>query len=76
MVDTDGVADVPVRGYGVSTRTNTFGKAVISDIGSYQRTSASVDLENLPTNVEATQSVTQLTLTVFRTGAHHLLVHW
>lgn len=63
MLDTGGVPDVPVRGYGVSTRTNAFGKAVISDIGSYQRTAASVDLESLPSNVEATQSVTQLTLT-------------
>ncbi|WP_339451318.1 outer membrane usher protein [Pseudomonas sp. JAI120] len=63
MLDTGGVPDVPVRGYGVSTRTNAFGKAVISDISSYQRTAASVDLESLPSNVEATQSVTQLTLT-------------
>ncbi|AZE62713.1 Outer membrane usher protein PapC precursor [Pseudomonas fluorescens] len=63
MVDTGGVADVPLRGYGASTRSNVFGKAVISDVGSYQRTSASVDLESLPTNVEATQSVTQVTLT-------------
>lgn len=63
MVDTGGVPDVPVRGYGTPTRSNAFGKAVISDIGSYQRTAASVDLERLPSNVEATQSVTQLTLT-------------
>ncbi len=63
MVDTAGVPGVPVRGYGSSTRSNAFGKAVISDISSYQRTAASVDLENLPSNVEATQSVTQLTLT-------------
>ncbi len=63
MVDTGGVADVPVRGYGTPTRSNTFGKAVIADIGSYQRSSAAIDLESLPANVEATQSVTQLTLT-------------
>ncbi len=63
MVDTAGVADVPVRGYGTPTRSNAFGKAVISDISSYQRTAASVDLEKLPSNVEATQSMTQLTLT-------------
>ncbi|AZF48759.1 outer membrane usher protein [Pseudomonas sp. R2-7-07] len=63
MVDTTGVPDVPVRGYGAPTRSNAFGKAVISDISSYQRTAASVDLERLPSNVEATQSVTQLTLT-------------
>ncbi|MCP2051983.1 UNVERIFIED_ORG: outer membrane usher protein FimD/PapC [Pseudomonas fluorescens] len=63
MIDTGGVPDVPVRGYGSPTRSNVFGKAVISDISSYQRTAASVDLERLPNNVEATQSVTQLTLT-------------
>jgi outer membrane usher protein PapC len=63
MVDTAGVPDVPVRGYGAPTRSNAFGKAVISDISSYQRTAASVDLERLPSNIEATQSVTQLTLT-------------
>ncbi|MGY2399757.1 outer membrane usher protein [Pseudomonas sp. SDO5271_S396] len=63
MIDTGGVPDVPVRGYGSPTRSNVFGKAVISDISSYQRTAASVDLESLPGNVEATQSVTQLTLT-------------
>lgn len=63
MVDTGGVPDVPVRGYGTPTRSNAFGKAVIADIGSYQRTAASVDLERLPSDVEATQSVTQLTLT-------------
>ncbi len=32
MVDTAGVPDVPVRGYGTPTRSNAFGKAVISDI--------------------------------------------
>ena len=63
MIDTGGVPDVPVRGYGSPTRSNAFGKAVIADISSYQRTAASVDLEKLPSDVEATQSVTQLTLT-------------
>lgn len=63
MVDTAGVPDVPIRGYGAATRSNSFGKAVISDVSSYYRTAASVDLENLPANAEATQSVTQLTLT-------------
>lgn len=74
MIDSGGVPDVPVRGYGVSTRTNTFGKAVISDISSYQRTAASVDLESLPSNVEATQSVTQLTLTEGAIGYRSLEV--
>jgi len=74
MVDTGGVADVPVRGYGAPTRSNAFGKAVISDIGSYQRMAASVDLESLPSNVEATQSVTQLTLTEGAIGYRSLPV--
>ena len=63
MIDTKGVPDVPIRGYGSPTRSNIFGKAVISDVSSFLRTSASVDLENLPANIEATESVTQLTLT-------------
>ena len=74
MVDTAGVPDVPVRGYGTPTRSNAFGKAVISDIGSYQRTAASVDLERLPGDVEATQSVTQLTLTEGAIGYRSLEV--
>lgn len=74
MVDTGGVPDVPVRGYGTPTRSNAFGKAVISDIGSYQRMAASVDLERLPSNVEATQSVTQLTLTEGAIGYRSLAV--
>lgn len=63
MVDTSGVPDVPIRGSGVPTRSNSYGKAVVSDVSSFLRTAASVDIENLPANVEAIQSVTQLTLT-------------
>ena len=74
MVDTGGVPDVPVRGYGTPTRSNAFGKAVISDISSFQRMAASVDLENLPSTVEATQSVTQLTLTEGAIGYRSLSV--
>ena len=63
MIDTSGVPDVPIRGYGSPTRSNVFGKAVVADVASFMRTGASVDLESLPTHVEATQSMTQLTLT-------------
>jgi outer membrane usher protein FimD/PapC len=63
LVNTGGVSDVPVRGYGTPTRSNAFGNAVISNVSSYQRTTASIDVERLPSDVEATQSVTQLTLT-------------
>ena len=63
MIDTSGVPDVPIRGYGSPTRSNMFGKAVVADVASFMRTGASVDLESLPAHVEATQSMTQLTLT-------------
>lgn len=63
LVDTDGVSNVPVRGSGGITRTNRFGKAVVSDISSYYRSSVNVDLDKLPENVDATRSVVEGTLT-------------
>ncbi|WP_193138584.1 outer membrane usher protein [Klebsiella aerogenes] len=63
MVDTDGVAGVPILGYGGVTHTNMFGKAVVSDINSYYRNTINVDLNKLPMNVDATRSVVQGTLT-------------
>ncbi|MEN4978165.1 outer membrane usher protein [Erwinia billingiae] len=63
MVDADGVAGVPLGGYGAGTNTNMFGKAVVTDIGSYYRSSVNVDLDHLPDNVDATRSVVQDTLT-------------
>ncbi|WP_233458079.1 outer membrane usher protein [Enterobacter asburiae] len=63
MVDTGGVSNVPVRGYGAPTWSNTFGKAVVSDMSSYYRTSVNIDLDKLGNDVEATRSVVQGTLT-------------
>ncbi|OAH32770.1 outer membrane usher protein [Serratia marcescens] len=63
LIDTDGVPDVPVRGYGRTSRTNAWGKAVIGDVNSYYRNRASIDLNQLGDNAEATQSVVQATLT-------------
>lgn len=63
LVDTNGVSGVPVRGSGVPSRTNRFGKAVITDVNSYYRNQASIDLDRLDDDVEATQSVTEFTLT-------------
>lgn len=63
LIDTDGVADVPVRGYGRTTKTNVWGKAVIGDVNSYYRNKASIDLNQLGDKAEATTSVTQATLT-------------
>lgn len=63
LLDTEGVKDVPVRGHGAISRTNTWGKAVVGDVSSYYRNSASIDLDKLGDNAEATKSVVQATLT-------------
>ena len=63
LVDTQGVAGVPVRGNGGTTRTNRFGKAVITDVNSYYRNQADIVLDSLADDVEATKSTIQATLT-------------
>ncbi len=63
LIDTNGVAGVPVRGYGRTTDTNAWGKAVIGDVSSYYRNKASIDVNKLGDNAEATKSVVQATLT-------------
>ena len=63
LIDTNGVAGVPVQGYGRTSRTNAWGKAVIGDVNSYYRNKASIDLNDLGDNAEATRSVVQATLT-------------
>jgi outer membrane usher protein FimD/PapC len=63
LIDTNGVPNVPVRGYGSTTDTNAWGKAVIGDVNSYYRNKASIDVNKLGDNAEATTSVVQATLT-------------
>lgn len=63
LLDTGGVADIPIGGYGAVTRTNRFGKAVVTDVNSYYRNKVSIDVNKLPENAEATRSVVQATLT-------------
>ncbi|MEL5298615.1 outer membrane usher protein [Serratia nevei] len=63
LLDTGGVAGVPVRGYGSTVETNPWGKAVVTDVNSYYRSSANIDLNKLGDNAEATKSVVQATLT-------------
>ncbi|AIJ06758.1 MULTISPECIES: outer membrane usher protein [Edwardsiella] len=63
MVDTDGVAGVPIYGYGGITDTNMFGKAVVGDVNSYYHNAVKVDVDHLADNVEATRSVVEGTLT-------------
>lgn len=63
MVDTNGVSKVPVRGNGGTNYTNSFGKAVVSDLNSYYRSSVNVDINKLADNVDAPRSVVQGALT-------------
>lgn len=63
LLDTEGVAGVPVRGYGATSETNAWGKVVVADVSSYYRNKASIDLNKLGDNAEATKSVVQATLT-------------
>lgn len=63
MVDSDGVADVPVSGFGGISDTNYFGKAIIADVNSYYRSAANIDLDKLNDDTEVTNSVVQATLT-------------
>jgi outer membrane usher protein PapC len=63
LLDTGGVAGVPVRGYGATINTNRWGKAVVTDVNNYYRNRASIDLDRLSDNAEATKSVVQATLT-------------
>ncbi|EKT60436.1 fimbrial biogenesis outer membrane usher protein [Providencia rettgeri Dmel1] len=63
FVDTDGVPDIPLRGYGSTVRTNRFGQAVITDVNSYYRNQVSVDLNTLPEDAQVVQSVKQGTMT-------------
>ncbi|WP_146673357.1 fimbria/pilus outer membrane usher protein, partial [Salmonella enterica] len=60
MVDTDGVGGVPVDG-GL-TVTNPWGIGVLTDVSSYYRTTARVDVNNLPDDVQASQGVAEAAL--------------
>lgn len=61
LVDTDGIAGVPVDGGRVST--NRWGIGVVTDVSSYYRNSTYVDLNKLPDDMEATRSVVESALT-------------
>lgn len=74
LVDTDGVADVPIKGFGAPITSNVFGKAVVGDVNSYYRSKAQIDLNALPDNVDAQQSVVQATLTEGAVGYRHFAV--
>jgi outer membrane usher protein PapC len=61
LIDTDGIADVPVDNG--RTTTNRWGIGVVTDMSSYYRTTTSVDVNKLSEDMEATQSVVESALT-------------
>jgi outer membrane usher protein FimD/PapC len=63
LLDTNGVADVPVKGNGSNTASNMFGKAVVSGVSHYYPSKVRIDLNELGENAEAKTSVVQGTLT-------------
>lgn len=63
LLDTDGVANIPVRSSGGTVFSNSHGKLVISDISSYYRNQVGIDINKLPVNAEVTSSIVRVTLT-------------
>lgn len=74
LIDTDGVAGVPVSGYGNTVNSNIFGKAVVADVNSYYRSSVRIDVDKLADNAQAIDSVQQGTLTEGAIGYRHFEV--
>lgn len=74
LVDTDGVPNVPIKGFGAPVESNVFGKAIVGDVNSYYRSKAQIDLNTLPDNIDAQQSVVQATLTEGAVGYRHFAV--
>lgn len=63
LLDTNGVADIPVQTGITPIRTNRYGKAVITSVMDYNRNNIRIDLNNVPDNAEAVQSTQYATLT-------------
>ncbi|AXX20528.1 fimbria/pilus outer membrane usher protein [Serratia marcescens] len=61
MVDTDGIGGVPIDGGRVVT--NDWGIGVLTNVNSYYRTTARVDVNKMADDMEATQGVVETALT-------------
>ncbi|EOD6329345.1 fimbria/pilus outer membrane usher protein [Providencia stuartii] len=72
MIETPGVGDVPLDS-GV-IKTNRFGIAVIPNVNSYRKSTASINTSQLPENLETLQSTTDITLTKGAIGYRRLSV--
>ncbi|UNK24793.1 fimbria/pilus outer membrane usher protein [Yersinia intermedia] len=72
MIDTDGISGVPVDDGRVVT--NSWGIGVLTDVNSYYRTTARVDINNMADDIEATQGVVETALTDGAIGYQHFSV--
>ncbi|WP_080963055.1 fimbria/pilus outer membrane usher protein [Pseudomonas fluorescens] len=72
MLDTEGVAGVPLQNGQV--RTNTMGIAVLPAYTSYARTDVRIDVNRMADDMEASKSVTEATLTEGAIGYRRLTV--
>lgn len=63
LVDTDDVPGIPIRGYGRSTYSNYFGKAIVPDVRNYYRNKIIVDMNELPDDADVIDTVDTVTLT-------------
>ena len=72
MLDTDKISGIPISGNGVATKSNYFGKAVVTDVTNYTRNKINVDVNKLPKNAEVVDSVLQTSLTQGAIGYHKL----
>ncbi|MEX9754371.1 fimbria/pilus outer membrane usher protein [Providencia vermicola] len=72
MIDTAGASGVPLDN-GV-IKTNGFGLAVIPNVNSYRKSTASINTSKLPNNLETMVSTTDITLTKGAIGYRHLPV--
>jgi len=61
MVDTGGIADVPLNGR--KTATNIFGIGVVPDLVSYNNVDTRIDVDALGDDIEVTQAIATSTLT-------------
>lgn len=72
MIETSGASGVPLED-GV-TKTNYFGLAVLPNISSYRKSTASINTSKLPDNIETLETSTDITLTKGAIGYRRMQV--
>lgn len=63
LVDTDDTSGIPVKGYGRSSYSNYFGKAIVPEVRNYYRNKIIVDMNELPDDADVIDTVDTATFT-------------